>query len=162
MASKASQIPYYIAMTVYLGFNALIYFVQNQTVTGGLSDVYLVASFVCGFMAFASFLYMILEDNGADTLSASVTVLGITLSKMVWYLGVFAAIGVRAYFAYLSNHNATGAESVWGYVWLVSSVILLLMTFPNAKLYFKTKAVAAANQAKLEAMAAAQAKAETK
>jgi hypothetical protein len=156
MAASAKQIPYYIAMTVYLGLNAVIYFFQNQTVTGYLSDVYLVASFLCGFLAFASFMYCLLEDTGADTLSASVSVLGITLSKAVWYIGVVACIGVRGYFAYMSNHNATGAESVWGYVWIVGSVVLFLMTFPNMKAHLKARALAAQNRAKLAAREAAQ------
>ena len=44
----ATQVPYYIGVGAYLGINAFIYFVLNQTVTGGLSDVYLGASTACG------------------------------------------------------------------------------------------------------------------
>ena len=162
MSAKANQVPYYIAMTVYLGLNAFIYFVQNQLVTGYMSDVYLASSFGCGLLAVASFLYLLLEDQGANTLDASVSFIGINLNKAVWYLGVIAAIGVRGYFAYQTNHNTTGAESVWGYVWLGASVVLFLMTFPNAKQHLKAKAQAAQNRAKLAAQEATKASTEQK
>jgi hypothetical protein len=156
MAARMSQVPYYLAMFAYLALNAFIYFVLNQTVTGYLSDVYLVASFGCGLLAAAAFFYMVLEDDGEDTLDANVTIpyVNVTISKPLWYLGALAAMGVRGYFAYQSNHNATGAESVWGYVWLMGTAVLFLMTWPNAKAHFKARATAARNRAKAEAAAA--------
>jgi hypothetical protein len=140
---------YYIIVAIYMGLNAFIFFVQNSMVTGAMSDVYLAASIGAGFLSYAAVIYAILEDQGSNTLNADCMLFpGVRLPKTIWYLGVLALIGVRGYFAYLSNHYASGAESVWGYVWIVASFILFLMTFPNAKTYLKAKAVAAQNRAK--------------
>lgn len=153
--TKANSIPYYISMAVYLVFNALIYFGLNQTVTGTLSDVYLGATAVTGLLAAISVVYIIFEDAGEDASEADVELLGITFKKWVWYVGCIVAIGARLYFAYDSNHNATGGESVWGAVWFISSLVLLLMTWGNAKKYFKNLARLAQQRKKEEAAARA-------
>lgn len=146
--SKASQVPYYLFSAIFLGLNAFVFFCLNQGVTGGLSDVYLASSIACGFLAAVSMIYLALEDDGRDATEADVTFLNICVPKWFWYMGLFAAIGVRSYFAYMSNHYATGGESVWGFAWIIASILLFLMTFPNAKLYFKKRArIAAANRA---------------
>src|ERR1700692_1261671 len=117
--SRVSQAPYYIMMSVYLGINSFLWFVLNQTVTGNLSDVYLISSIVAGLLAVVCVLYVILEDDGKDTISADVRIplIQLTVPKWFFYLASFAVMGARGYFAYESNHNATGAESLWGFVW---------------------------------------------
>jgi hypothetical protein len=159
--TKASQIPYHIMMAVYLGLNAFIWAGLNQTVTGDMSNVYLFSSIVAGLLAVVAVLYIFLENTGHDTLSADVKVplIQLTVPKWFFYLGSFAAMGARGYFAYMSNNHGTGFESLWGYVWILATGILFLATFPNAKVYFKTKAIAAQNRAKLREQEDARAKA---
>jgi hypothetical protein len=159
--TRASQAPYYIIMSVYLGMNAFLWFLLNQTVTGNLSDIYMVASMVAGLTCASCVLYAFAEDDGSDTTNADVKIpfIQVTIPKWFFYIASFCVMTARLYFGYESNHNSTGVESLWGYAWIVATLIVFFATFPNAKIYFKARAVAAKNRAKLEAQEAAAAKA---
>ena len=142
MAKNASNSLFLLICTVYLGLNSFLFFVQNQTVTGTMSDVYLGGSLLSGLLAGVAFMYMTMEDTGIDSASADVTVpiIALTVPKWFFYIMLYVAVGVRLALAYQSNHNTTGAESVWGYVWIVASLIIALGVWPNAGAYFRARA----------------------
>jgi hypothetical protein len=157
--SRASQAPYYLIMSIYLGVNAFLWFMLNQTVTGNMSDVYLVSSLVAGLTCASGIFYAFAEDDGNDTTSADVMIpfIQLTIPKWFYYIASIVVMAARLWFGYQSNHNATGIESLWGYVWIVATLIVFFATLPNAKLYFKTRSVASKNRsrlAELEAMSA--------
>ena len=141
MAKNASNSLFLLVCTVYLGLNSFLFFVQNQTVTGQMSDIYLGGSLISGLLAVVAALYMMMEDTGVDSTSADVTVpiINLCVPKWFFYIMLYVAVGVRLVLAYQSNHNTTGAESVWGYVWIVASLIIALGVWPNAAAYFRAR-----------------------
>jgi hypothetical protein len=159
--TRASQAPYYFIMSIYLGINAFLWLTLSQTVTGNLSDVYLVASFVAGITCAAGVFYAFAEDDGADTTSADVKIpfLQLTIPKWFYYFASMAVMAARMYFGYLSNHNGTGVASLWGYAWILATLIVFFATLPNVKIYFATRQVAAKNRAAIAAAEVAQARA---
>jgi membrane protein insertase Oxa1/YidC/SpoIIIJ len=161
--TRASQAPYYLAMAIYLGLNAVLWFILNQTVNGNLSDIYMVASIVAGLTCVSCVFYAFAEDDGADTTSADVKIpfINLVIPKWFYYLASISVMTARMYFGYESNHNATGTESLWGFAWIVATLIVFLATLPNVKVYINTRKVAANNRAALAAAEVAAARAFT-
>lgn len=139
MAQK--QAPFYIVMLIYQGLCGFIYMGLNQTVTGQMSKVYLFASIICYILAAASFAYMVLENDNVDAdVDITIPWIDIPLPKPIWYILCVMSIGYRGWEALETNTNSTGFESIWGYLWVVGSLLAILMLLSNAVKYGKKKA----------------------
>ena len=135
------QIPrslYYLIVTVYLGIMAAFYAVLNSTVTDEMSDVYLGLSVVSGLLAFFSIGYWFTARKGQDDDADSEVVSGLPFGKAYYYLGVFAISLIRCGVSYLANKHSTGLESIWSYLWIIASLIVIALTWGNWQTYRRT------------------------
>ncbi len=148
--TRVTHIPYYIGMAIFQGLVAFQWFVQNTMTTGNVSTIYMFSSIGAGLLAVVSLLYIVLENNGDDVTEADIEIplIGLTMPKWLWYLLSFAIIGGQCFNAVIQNRTATGFDSVYSYIWFISSLVLILATFSNGKGYLRNRAVAASNRLK--------------
>ena len=134
--------PYYIVVAVYMGFVAVTALGLNTTSSGTLSDVYLGVLIGVTFLACMSVFYLLRLDHNQDD-DVDTEVAGLPFGKSQYYIGVLAIAGWRAVTGYQINHSETGLDSVWGLIWVLSSVAVVIFTYANYRSYTAAHPVAA-------------------
>jgi hypothetical protein len=132
-----ARLPYYIAVTIFMGFVAFESFILNSTVVGYASDFYLATMVVSIGLAALSVFYAMRADAGDDD-EVDTEVAGLPVGKSWYYIAVLIICAWRVVIGYGLNHNETGLASIWGIIWVISGLGIALFTYANYRSYTAT------------------------
>jgi hypothetical protein len=133
-SSSVARVPYYISVAIFSFLAALVSFYNNTVETGVLSDLYLLLMVASIALGGASVVYAITAQSGSDD-EVDLEVAGLQFGKTYYYGGVIALAIYRLAAGYHENHTGTGLQSVWGILWLLGSLGILVFTYANYKSY---------------------------
>ena len=136
MSFSIARVPYYISVTVYMAFVAVVSFIRNTMSTGIQSDFYLAAVALAVVLGVVSVIYMTRSQEGSND-DVTIDVAGLPFGKGYYYIAVLGVCVWRSIEGYDLNHNGTGAASMWGMVWLLASLAIAAFTWANYQSFKK-------------------------
>ena len=129
-----SRSVYYVVVIAFMVATFMVSLFANSSATGTQSDIYLGLMVVSALLAGLSVYYGTRADNHQDD-DTDVNVSGLPVSKPAYYIGVLLIAAWRAVEGYQLNHSGTGIQSVYGVLWLLGAVLVLVLTWANFNSY---------------------------